>query len=360
MSSAPPPRDGLSNRPTLLYSWWCTIFATLLIAARLMARKIRVDKLFLEDKVMAAVIIPLFIRMALIHVVLDKGTNNVDATGLSTADIDNREIGSKLVLAARVFFAITLWCSQAATLEFILRNFVKGSNATRRIMFIAVRTYFGVSLLISVISVVFACHPFPHSWQVTPDPGPVCREGFPGLIVTGVFLIITNIISICYPIYVISTLRLGTTRKVVLFILFSAPLALILVTSIRLPSVMSHHGSQQYRTVWASTELLFEIFTGNMLILGSYARGTGAKRVKYYGGRSDPKQSHNSQARPGNRMTRTETMHDDEEKLDGRASDERALNIPMRPMGAQVMSPTRSVDQFGERTEEVDTQCYHN
>jgi hypothetical protein len=52
-------------------------------------------------------IIPLMARMGLIHVVLVWGTNNVDlSVDLSQSDINHRVIGSKLVLGARIFYAL--------------------------------------------------------------------------------------------------------------------------------------------------------------------------------------------------------------------------------------------------------------
>jgi len=55
---------------------------------------------------MMASVIPLMIRMAFVHVVLIYGTNNVKTAGLTAEDIRQREIGSKLVLASRIFYAI--------------------------------------------------------------------------------------------------------------------------------------------------------------------------------------------------------------------------------------------------------------
>ena len=54
---------------------------------------------------MALSIIPLLGRMAVVHVVLLYGTNNAVATALTAEDIRRREIGSRLVLAARVMYA---------------------------------------------------------------------------------------------------------------------------------------------------------------------------------------------------------------------------------------------------------------
>ena len=51
-------------------------------------------------------VFPLLIRMILVHFVLILGTNNTTITGLTEKEISNRELGSKLVLAARIFYAI--------------------------------------------------------------------------------------------------------------------------------------------------------------------------------------------------------------------------------------------------------------
>lgn len=54
---------------------------------------------------MCLAITPLLIRMAFVHVVLRDGTNNTVTDGLTSGDIERRELGSQLVLAARVFYA---------------------------------------------------------------------------------------------------------------------------------------------------------------------------------------------------------------------------------------------------------------
>lgn len=53
-------------------------------------------------------IIPLFLRMGVVHVVLLYGTNNTITTGLSDQEIYHRSIGSRLVLVSRIFYAATL------------------------------------------------------------------------------------------------------------------------------------------------------------------------------------------------------------------------------------------------------------
>lgn len=104
--SPPERRTRVSNNPTLLYSWWCTIFSLVVIIFRVSGRYVRNERLFREDKIMALSTIPLLARMACVHIVLIYGTNNVDLDGLvDPGRIRRREIGSKAVLAARIFYA---------------------------------------------------------------------------------------------------------------------------------------------------------------------------------------------------------------------------------------------------------------
>lgn len=96
----------MQNNPTLLFSWWCTGFALAFLIVRLCGRKVRNSQLFKEDKIMMLAIIPLLARMAFIHVVLLWETNNVDLSGgFTDEEIRHREMGSKLVLPARIFYA---------------------------------------------------------------------------------------------------------------------------------------------------------------------------------------------------------------------------------------------------------------
>lgn len=105
--SPPDRRTRIANNPTLLYSWWCTIASIVIIALRLSGRYIRNERLFREDKIMAWSIVPLLARMGCVHVVLIWGTNNVDVSELTDpVKIRHREIGSRLVLAARISYAL--------------------------------------------------------------------------------------------------------------------------------------------------------------------------------------------------------------------------------------------------------------
>jgi hypothetical protein len=106
----------MDDQPTLLFSWFCTAGALTMILTRCFGRLVRNNKLFAEDKIMLLAAVPLLARMGLIHVVLLWGTNNVDLSllgadaasdGVSTEqEVWRRTVGSKLVLGARIFYAL--------------------------------------------------------------------------------------------------------------------------------------------------------------------------------------------------------------------------------------------------------------
>jgi hypothetical protein len=106
-SSPPDARTFAQDKPTLLVCWWCSLFAGVIIMFRVTGRFIRSETLFKEDWLAFATLIPLSIRMALVHVILIYGTNNTVTAGLDADQIHKRMIGSRLVLASRIFYAAT-------------------------------------------------------------------------------------------------------------------------------------------------------------------------------------------------------------------------------------------------------------
>jgi hypothetical protein len=92
-------------KPTLLTSWWATLYAIAIIFIRVVGRYVRAEKVFAEDGIMMLAIIPLLVRMAFTHVVLLYGTNNTVTDALSPQAIHRRQIGSQMVLAARIMYA---------------------------------------------------------------------------------------------------------------------------------------------------------------------------------------------------------------------------------------------------------------
>ena len=102
----PPARPFADDKATLIVCWWCTAFALTIILFRVAGRYIRTEKLFPEDVIALCCAAPILARMALVHVVLLWGTNNVVTAGLTAQEVAQREVGSRLVLGSRVFYVV--------------------------------------------------------------------------------------------------------------------------------------------------------------------------------------------------------------------------------------------------------------
>ncbi|KOS42398.1 hypothetical protein ACN38_g6746 [Penicillium nordicum] len=268
--------------PTLMMSWWATIFSLVIIVVRVCGRYIRVERFFTEDKVMMIAIIPLMIRMVLVHFVLVLGTNNTTTTtALTEKEILNRELGSKLVLAARIFYAIFIWTAKVTVCEFLKR--VTGLTWRRSTtLFLRFISFFLVSTLVAVVVATLAeCQPFYHYWQVTPDPGPTCRSGYVNLITMGTCDVITDLLLVAIPVPIILMVQMPLKRRLALSSLFCLSLILVAITSYRVPSVIEHGGSQPYRSLLASFEILAATAVSNVLVIGSFVRDRGVKKLKY-------------------------------------------------------------------------------
>lgn len=279
----PAPMSRLAKNPTLLFSWWCTMFSAVIIVTRLCGRKTRSNRLFREDWIMMAALVPLFIRMACIHPVLLYGTNNVQTVGVhyTHEEIVNRSIGSRLVLAARIFYAMFIWISKLTVSEFLKRITIRIWRPSYEMTLQGLRIFLFLTFFGVVIATLTECQPFDHYWQVVPDPGPHCRQGYGNLITMGVCDIVTDILLVAFPIPIILNSGQNWRRKLQLALLFSLSLILIAVTASRVPEVVKMRGKQQFRTVWASCEILASTAVSNAVILGAFLRDKGTKRNKF-------------------------------------------------------------------------------
>jgi hypothetical protein len=287
--------------PTLLMSWWATGFSLAIIVVRLCGRYIRLERFFPEDKIMVLSIIPLAIRMVLVHFILTFGTNNVQTDGLTAEEISKREIGSKLVLVARIFYAIlygfprfslvtcsfntnslrSIWMAKLTVCEFLKR--VTGLVWRRSVaLFLRFIQLFLMSTLIAVVIATLAeCQPFDHYWQVRPDPGPSCRSGYANLITMGTCDVITDLLLVAFPVPIILVAQISMKRKLGLVVLFCLSLILVAITCYRVPSVIDHDGAQPYRSLIASLEILAATAVSNAVVIGSFVRDRGVKKLKY-------------------------------------------------------------------------------
>ncbi|KAI4252511.1 MAG: hypothetical protein L6R42_007926 [Xanthoria sp. 1 TBL-2021] len=280
-SDPPPSKDLAANRPTLLVSWWCTGFALAIILFRICGRYIRTERLFREDMVMACSMVPLLGRMALVHVVLIYGTNNVSPDALSAKDLHRREVGSKLVLASRIMYAAFLWTAKLTVSEFLKRLTNQFWRQQYEYVLQFIRWFLAITFVAVVIATLAECQPFGHYWQVVPNPGAKCRQGYAQLITMGSSDVITDLLLVTFPIPIVLKSHMAAKRKASLILLFSLSLVLIAITIYRVVEVVHRHSDQQFRSLLASLEILAAAAVSNALALGSFVRDRGVKKQRY-------------------------------------------------------------------------------
>ncbi|KAG9228561.1 hypothetical protein BJ875DRAFT_235128 [Amylocarpus encephaloides] len=294
-SPPPPARSFREDKATLLVCWWCTIFAAVVILFRVSGRYIRTEKLFKEDWLAFACLIPLFCRMAVVHLVLLYGTNNALITDFSEHAVHRRQLGSRLVLVSRIFYAATLWMLKLTISEFFKRLISSIWRESYERVLIFLRWFLLVTFIGVVIADLAECQPFDHYWQVVPDPGPKCRQGYAQLLTMGTCNVITDLLLVLFPIPIIIRSKMRMQRKMQLVCLFAGSLLPAGTTLYRIPMILDRQGSQQYRSLLASVEILFATAIANMLILGSFIRDKGVKKQRWkFGSMSDSIERTNS------------------------------------------------------------------
>ncbi|KAK5691804.1 hypothetical protein LTR17_025539 [Elasticomyces elasticus] len=232
---------------------------------------------------MMASMIPLIIRMGLIHLVLQYGTNNISTeNGISAIRLDHHITGAKLVLVARIFYAAFIWMNKLTVSEFLKRITIALWRPSYEWTLQGIRVFLGLTFIGVVVATLAECTPFNHYWQVIPDPGPHCRSGYAQLITMGVSDIVTDVLLIVFPVTIL-VLRsaVGWQRKLLVGGLFSLSIIMVAITATRIPEVILHRGRQQYRTVWASSEILASTAVSNAVILGSFLRDKGHKKSRF-------------------------------------------------------------------------------
>ncbi|KAI6820358.1 hypothetical protein KC340_g3209 [Hortaea werneckii] len=221
--------------------------------------------------------------MAVAHIVLIYGTNNVQIEGNSFTEIDirHRRIGAGLVLAARILYAAFIWLSKLTVSEFLKRITIRIWRPSYETVLHGIRIFLAMTFIAVIIATLAECQPFEDYYQLIPDPGPQCRQGYAQLLTMGTCDVITDILLVAFPIPIV--LRSGQTwkRKLQLGSLFSLSVIMIALTVTRMKEVIEHRGRQQYRTVWASCEILASTVVSNAVILGSFLRDKGTKRNKW-------------------------------------------------------------------------------
>ena len=172
--------------------------------------------------------------------------------------------------------------------EFFKRLTLNIWRRSHELMLQFIRWFLLATFLAVIIADLAECQPVTHYWQVVPDPGAKCRQGYAQLLTMGTANVITDILLVVFPIPIIIRSRMGVKRKIQLTFLFAGSLLPAGTTLYRLPNIVDRHGSQQYRSLLASVEILFATAVANALVLGSFIRDKGVKKQRWkFGSMSD-------------------------------------------------------------------------
>ena len=132
-----------------------------------------------------------------------------------------------------------------------------------------------------MIATLAECQPFYKYWQVVPDPGAKCRQGYAQLITMAASDVTTDVLLVAFPIPIIFKSHMTIKRKISLIMLFALSLILVAITIYRVVGAIDRNSDQQFRSLIASLEILAAAAVSNALVLGSFVRDRGAKKQRY-------------------------------------------------------------------------------
>ncbi|OQD93837.1 hypothetical protein PENVUL_c169G05256 [Penicillium vulpinum] len=278
---------------TLIILWIFTWVAIGLIVLRLLLRKLKGHQFSLGDYFSMGAMLCALVRLALVHVILIWGTNNMSTKLRHThhftpVEIRHREIASKFVLANRVFYTSYLWLQKSVLLD-TYRRLLTHLRWEKPTMI----SYIGIfaATYVAVQTVTFTeCDPFNHYWIVLPDPGKCCQAQLQ-LIVLGVLNVVTDVMLIALPIPILVMVKRSNVEKLQLAILFAVGLFIVAITIARLPQNVKNYSAQVNRTTWASVELLAAAIVANAPVLYGLLKGQRQKSKEAASGARSPRQA---------------------------------------------------------------------
>lgn len=171
--------------------------------------------------------------------------------------------------------------TKLSILEFLKRTTTTTWSRTYDFILRFVYGFLLLTFIAIIVGTLTECRPFPHYWQVVPDPGPQCREGLVQLIIMGVCDIVTDVVLIAFPIPVVLRSSMPLRKKLSMIILFCLSAILIAITAYRIPTTIERRADQPYRSLLASLEILAAAGVSNAVIIGSFIRDKGVKKAKF-------------------------------------------------------------------------------
>ncbi|KAK1990194.1 hypothetical protein LX36DRAFT_754300 [Colletotrichum falcatum] len=238
-----------------------------------------------DDAYMAFALVPLIGRTASItmsfiinptHTYGPATEEQAAARGLTVEKLAEYYVVShKLLIPARIFYALFLWSLKLCLLNFYSRFvdiFHWGKVATTALWWFIVVTF-----LVILIPTLAECRPLYLMWSPDLSGNNSCHRALGNLITMAVFNIITDIALIVFPFPILRHVKLDRKVKAQLVLLFSVAGLVVAITIMRLPMILNQAVSQRSRSMWASIEILCACIVANaafyFAVMKDYQRG---------------------------------------------------------------------------------------
>ncbi|KAI5777963.1 hypothetical protein EDC01DRAFT_732086 [Geopyxis carbonaria] len=207
----------------------------------------------LEEWAMCAALALWTSQTVLIQVIVEHGTNQVPDTWrgeMSQEEHNRRVLGAKAFIGAWFVYITAIWLCKWAILQLQTR-------ITERVQQRKAMVYMRYLLLTSyaacILSLFCVCVPFQNNWKIRPDPGSKCTDGLYYLWIVGILNIVTDMCLIILPIPILISLRVSTSRKILLLCLFCLGIFVVVATILRIYFTIAA-GDIASMTFWAEIE----------------------------------------------------------------------------------------------------------
>ncbi|KAI5776318.1 hypothetical protein EDC01DRAFT_763384 [Geopyxis carbonaria] len=246
--------------------WTVVSISILLITLRLIARvrSVGVHGLAADDYLMAcvAILFPAECTMSY-YTGYYGGTNNMPPAvraGLTDAQVERLESGALYFYVGWLIYPLMLWIMKFCMI-FFYRRLTLGlwqQKVLWHITWICAITYVG-----GLVTILFSCRPIQRNWQVRPDPGILCTQGWTFYGVTGTTNLLTDLLLFTIPLPLILRARLPLRKKLGLLIMFSMGLFVMLATVLRHVMIFRDVYAMESVAMWAVRETFVACIVGN-------------------------------------------------------------------------------------------------
>ncbi|KAF7926270.1 uncharacterized protein EAE98_006565 [Botrytis deweyae] len=254
-----------------------TAIVLLLTCARFCLRRIKHEKIYLDDWLMIGAFFLMGGFASTFPVLLATGSGKHAHSDAET--IEETEFDSKYIMFGRIAYLSYIWSLKACILLYYHRLTTRQPEQ-RYVNFTS--WLIAATWTTTILTWMFQCRPFNLNWKLT-NPHQKCAEGRAGLLFMAISIIVTNVILIIIPLPMIWRTQMMTATKLKVSAVFLVGIFLVVISIIR--TILQESKTQEIddRFFWGNMECLLMAFFANAPILNALYRrlkaGTGSSHL---------------------------------------------------------------------------------